>query len=51
MLKLIYKRLGLDTTEIDKTIKLCIKYGEKSNKKYYKLNKDLDLIYPSLNNY
>ena len=51
MLKLVYKKLGLNTDDLDKTIKQCIKYGEKANKKYYKENKDKDLIYPSINNY
>ena len=51
MLKLIYNKIGLPTDELNKIIKESIKYGEKSNKKYYKENKDKTLIYPSINNY
>lgn len=51
MLKLIYEKLKLNTKEIEKTIKLCLKYGDKSNKKYYKENKNNKLIYPAINNY
>lgn len=45
MLKCVLKKLGEDTTEVESLIKKCLKYGTKTAKKFYKENKNKDIVY------
>lgn len=51
MIKIIRKKLNQSTKDNDAFIALCVKYGNKDIKNYYKENKDKDIIYPLFNNY
>lgn len=51
MLKLVARKLGKNLSQIDEQIYQCLKFGDKQNKKYYKENKNKEIIYPAFNNY
>lgn len=51
MINIIRKKLSLSTKNSQEYIKLCLKQGNKTVKKYYNENKNKDLIYPLFNNY
>ncbi len=45
MLKCVMKKLGLETGSINTLIKLCVKYGSKNAKQFYKENQNKDIVY------